>query len=372
MNRSSIQEGAEGRLRELDGWRAISVLLVIVHHVFSWQHPEVFSSHGRLFHLFRYCGPLGVKVFFVISGFVICRLLLQEEKRYGNVSLGAFYIRRAFRILPPLYFYLAIILLLTSLGLVVSPLPTMLSSALFLQDLRIWVPHDWFVGHTWSLATEEQFYLVFPTLWIISRKISRVPFFLILFSLVVAWNVSDAISSWDPIMGFAARPGFACICFGVIMAILEPQARAIAKRVPMVTVISLMLVLLWSPMEGAPLSTALYDTLFVPPAIGIVLMFSLERKGWLRSLLCSSPLQAIGVTSYGAYLWQELFTALPRDLSVAAKPLSFLLPLLLVIVPLSWRFIEKPAMQLGKRLSKRLRARLPAEAAPSATEEAFA
>src|SRR5580692_5069731 len=124
MNRSSIQEGAEGRLRELDGWRAISVLLVIVHHVFSWQHPEVFSSHGRLFHLFRYCGPLGVKVFFVISGFVICRLLLLEEKRYGNVSLGAFYIRRAFRILPPLYFYLSIILLLTSLGLVVSPLPT--------------------------------------------------------------------------------------------------------------------------------------------------------------------------------------------------------------------------------------------------------
>jgi peptidoglycan/LPS O-acetylase OafA/YrhL len=90
-------------------------------------------------------------------------------------------------------------------------------------------------------------------------------------------------------------------------------------------------------------------------------MFSLERKGWLRSLLCSPPLQAIGVTSYGIYLWQQLFTALPKDMSAAAKPLPFLLPLLLVVVPLSWRFIEKPAMQIGKRLSHRIRARSVAE-----------
>ena len=361
MNRSSIQEGAEGRLRELDGWRAISVLLVIVHHVCWWQHPDIFSSHVRLFHLLQYCGPLGVKIFFVISGFVICRLLLLEEKRYGDVSLAAFYIRRAFRILPPLYFYLAIVFLLSSLGLLFNPWPAMLASALFLQDLCFVGVRDWFVGHTWSLAVEEQFYLAFPALWVISRRTSRIRLFLILFSLIVAWNVSDAIFSWDQFVGFAARPGFACICCGVIIAILEPQARAIARAVPMVAAICLMLVLLWRPIEGSAWSIALYETLLVPPAIGILLMFSLERKGWLRSLLCSPPLQAIGVTSYGIYLWQQLFTALPKDMSAAAKPLPFLLPLLLVVVPLSWRFIEKPAMQIGKRLSHRIRARLVAE-----------
>lgn len=349
----------ERRLRELDGWRAVSVLLVIVYHFCVWQHPEVFSPHVRLFRILQYCGPLGVKVFFVISGFVICRFLILEEKRFGAVSLKAFYIRRALRILPPFYLYLAVVALLSSLGLLVNPWTGMLSSTFFLHDLTLNKAHDWFIGHTWSLAVEEQYYLIFPALWVVSRRTSRVRLFLLLFSLIVVWNVSEATLPWNHLTAPAARLGFACICCGVIVAILEPQARTLARAVPMLVVIALMLILLWDPVQGLTWSAALYESVFVPPAIAILLMFSLERRGWLQSLLRWSPLRAIGVTFYATYLWQQLFTARPYDLSVTAKPLCFMLPLLLVIVPLSWYFIEKPAMRLGRRLSERFRVQSP-------------
>lgn len=346
-----------GRLKELDGWRAISVILVIVHHICWGQCGQILSPHARLFHVFRYMGPLAVKIFFVISGFVICRLMIHEEHREGSVSLKAFYIRRAFRIIPPFYAYLAVVALLTLLHWIVNPWGAMLAGLFFVYDLLINNAHDWFVGHAWSLAVEEQFYLVFPTLWLLCRKMNRVRFFSIVFCLIVAWNVIAAVFSGDGIMTPVARPGFASICCGVIMALMERRARIIARAVPSIVPAVLMLILLWNPLFLPKWSSAVYECIFMPPAIALILMYSVEREGWLRSLLLWRPLQAVGVTSYGIYLWQELFTGHAPDLTPAGKPLAFMLPLLLVIIPLSWRFIEKPAMEIGRSLATRSRSK---------------
>jgi peptidoglycan/LPS O-acetylase OafA/YrhL len=348
---------SEGRLKELDGWRAISVLLVLAHHLGSYQYASFMAPHHRVAEFLSHCGPLGVKVFFVISGFVICRLLLVEESRTGAVSLKGFYIRRMFRILPPYFLGLAAICALLSLQMIVESWRMILVAAVFLYDFRPLAiqSHSWFVGHTWSLAVEEQFYLVFPALWVLTRRTGRKQFFLVVFFLLVAWNLLAAVFDWNRLMSPTIRAGFICIACGVLMAIFERRARTLAMALPGFAVAGIGLVLLWHPTEFFGLKAALYDSIYTPPAIAILLIFSVERKGWLSAFLCWRPVQAVGLTSYGIYLWQQLFTAPAKYYTALGKPIALCLPLLLVVVPFSWFFVEKPAMKLGRSMAAQVK-----------------
>jgi peptidoglycan/LPS O-acetylase OafA/YrhL len=153
-----------------------------------------------------------------------------------------------------------------------------------------------------------------------------------------------------------APASFSCICFGVLLALCEKRARRVVSRIPSLVVLFLVLVAVIPPASAGSWQLILFGSLIYPPIVGLTLLFSVENRGWLSRFLCSPPLQKIGVMSYGAYLWQELFTA--SDASYAAKGFWIRngLPLLLIVVPLSYTFIEKPAMRLGKRLSERAKA----------------
>jgi peptidoglycan/LPS O-acetylase OafA/YrhL len=343
------------RIRELDGWRAISVLLVILHHLFSIQFSGLVQHTYLLWHILGLAGFLGVDAFFVISGFVICRLLISEESQYGSPSLRGFYYRRIFRILPPLYVYLAAIALLIATGLIKERWTSLAIAAAFLTDVNVF-PGSWFFGQTWSLAVEEQFYLIFPTLWILSPRRWRAFIFACVFLLCFAWNLLLAVSHQvNPAVDARTRVGFACICFGVLMAVHERHVRHFAARVPRSIVSLVALTLLVHPVPHGALNESLFSASFMPPAIGLILMHSLECGGWLRSFLCSRPIQAIGITSYGIYLWQQLFTAPVSLYSWEAPASPFFLSLLCVVVPLSYFFVEKPAIRFGKMLSKSAR-----------------
>jgi peptidoglycan/LPS O-acetylase OafA/YrhL len=358
--RQTLVDSRVGRVRELDGWRAISVLLVIAHHIGAYQHPRLLSHFSVPAHIFQYCGDLGVKVFFVISGFVICRLLISQELLNGSVSLKAFYYRRVFRILPPFYFYLWIVSLLLYLGIIHESWRAICGSALFLFDIRYVTPHSWFVGHTWSLALEEQFYILFPAMWVFTPGRWRVYVFVGLFLLIAAWDLFTDYNGGTGLTSAHTREGFACICCGVLMATLESHLRRLANRVFAFIVALLAFMLLAHPMGSESTLSSLYECLLVPPAIGIVLLFSMNRGRWLRATLCSKPMQALGITSYGIYLWQQLFTA-PKEYITRTGPqpyfsehgqiIMLLLPLLSLIVPLSYFLIEKPAMRVGTLLS---------------------
>jgi peptidoglycan/LPS O-acetylase OafA/YrhL len=328
-------------------------VLVLVHHFAGYQHPWIVPNLPVLFHVVMYCGPLGVKVFFVISGFVICRLLISEESRYGSVSLAAFYFRRIFRILPPLYIYLGAVSLLALFGLVHESRKSISHAALFLYDFEYLAPRGWIVRHTWSLAVEEQFYLIFPITWVLTPSRWRAGIFLGIVLLCVAWNVSIGYTGWLAI-ATSARQGFTCIACGVLIAIHEGRLRSIVSSVPGFIVAMVAITLLLHPAGAGSWGAELYESVLVPPAIGLVLLFSLGCGPWLRAFLCSKPVQAVGLTSYGIYLWQQLFT-IPRTYQPAAgQGIGWLLPLLLVIVPLSYFLVEKPAMEYGKSLSRRI------------------
>jgi len=356
---SALDDSPGGRLRELDGWRALSVLLVVLYHIGSYQHPSLLPHVLGLDRMVHNSGDLGVKIFFVISGFVICRLLILEEFRYGSVSLKSFYYRRVFRILPALYSYLFAVAALLSLGLIHEQWKAILGSSLFLYDVNI-PPWSWLVGHTWSLAVEEQFYLAFPALWILTPKRWKSRIFLGVCFLCTGWNLIAIHTGWDEFLWSHAREGFACISCGVLMAIHEGRARTLAASVPAFVVGLAALALLAHPVGSHGWQAALYKGLVMPPAICLLLLFSLESRRGLRVFLCSKPMQAVGLTSYGIYLWQQLFTAPKEFFAGTGVVIPFLLPLLCLIVPMSYLLIEQPAMRYGKFLSRR--ARLSAEA----------
>src|ERR1700728_1401265 len=179
---SGVEITAKARsIPSLDGLRAISILLVVVAH-----SSENFSRWIKLpLGTYLLFGHLGVSVFFVISGFLITSLLLKEWNATGTVGLKRFYVRRAFRIFPPFYLYLGIILVLVLAGVFHTSLRAFFFAAIYCTDYYLG-PGSWFVGlqHIWSLSVEEQFYLLWPAALLLlgKRKAVYLAGFLILIS----------------------------------------------------------------------------------------------------------------------------------------------------------------------------------------------
>jgi peptidoglycan/LPS O-acetylase OafA/YrhL len=169
-------------LPTLDGWRAVAILAVLCCHA-GWPTAALAPY-----------GAMGVSVFFALSGFLITRRLMDERR----IDLKDFYRRRAFRILPPIVVYLAVVAVL-GLGLRVIPMDRsqLLASLFFYRNyLTPPVSQGWYTGHFWSLAVEEHFYLVWPVLLSIVgfRRARWVAPALAL--AVAVWRVVDGRFAW--------------------------------------------------------------------------------------------------------------------------------------------------------------------------------
>src|SRR5215475_12800497 len=137
------------RIPSLDGVRAISITLVVLSHLVKWEHISL--------HFPRVYGTLGVRIFFVLSGFLITKILLQEHERTATISLRDFYIRRAYRIFPA-----AVVYLLVVGGIFWHQLRwyDIAAATFYVANMQTSLP--WMLGHLWSLSIEEQFYLLWP------------------------------------------------------------------------------------------------------------------------------------------------------------------------------------------------------------------
>jgi len=163
----------------LDGIRAVAIVMVLLFHTI-YRNKALFAG-----------GYLGVDAFFVLSGFLITTLLLQEARRWRHVSLRRFYVRRALRLLPlagALALTGALVNLTTSRGFAGRPWPEGVASVLFYfaNWMHLWQPSALgFMGHAWSLAIEEQFYLLWPPLLVLLlwRRVGRWPLLLIAVAL---------------------------------------------------------------------------------------------------------------------------------------------------------------------------------------------
>jgi peptidoglycan/LPS O-acetylase OafA/YrhL len=137
------------RIPSLDGLRAISIALVMLSHLIKWKHVSL--------PVLQAYGDLGVHVFFVLSGYLITDLLLRERERTSSIDLPTFYLRRAFRIFPAAFVFLAVVVVLYWREI---RWVHVAAAVFYVANLDLSRP--WIFGHLWSLSIEEQFYLLWP------------------------------------------------------------------------------------------------------------------------------------------------------------------------------------------------------------------
>lgn len=357
-------------LPTLDGWRAVAIALVLLAHG-SESMQLVFNSDW-LAHsdTFKHLGLLGVQLFFGLSGFLITSKLMEEESRRGQVSLSAFYIRRAFRILPASVFFLIVVGVLALTGVLDVSLGRWLSTLLFAANYTQ-AEHSWYLGHFWSLAVEEHFYFLWPAAFLL-LKISRprVALVLAMALLVALWRALDfrfQISGSSPAV-FWGRTDIQAdgILWGVLTALLYGDA-VFKRRLQQLYAWPLgwpMLLAALLLIEALPSGNWKLDFVLISLKAMLIPLLILgtvvQSSGLTGRVLESAPFRWMGRLSYSLYLWQQLFLVWNSE-RVAGLAWVQLFPYNLIAVfvcaSLSLRFIETPMIALGHRLLQR-RARL--------------
>lgn len=335
---------AEHRIPSLDGVRAISIGLVIVAHLDLGRHvPGLWRLDS---------GNLGVRIFFVISGFIITTLLLSELRQTGAISLAAFYRRRAFRILPAFYVFLAVVALLTEhWGDATTSTATLKlwPAAVFLGDYSN-VPL--IVGHTWSLAVEEQFYLLWPSvLLLLGLRRSVMGCAAVLVAAPIFRILAEA-GIWPA----SPRYAFECVADALAVGCLLALARDrlwnnVHYRRFIGTPLSLLPFFASLALIGAEKNQGVVYYTVGLSALNVGTAIALDRYMRLPGTLIgrvlnSAPIVWVGLISYSLYLWQQVFAW--AALHIWVKVLS-----MVGCGTVSYYVIEKPFQRLRRLLEAR-------------------
>ena len=372
-------------LPSIDSLRALAVLAVIIYHV------DVNYLPG---------GFLGVDLFFVLSGYLISSLIIKEYRKTGSLNLYNFYIRRARRLLPVVYFMitvgLVVMVLFNEVLLRKSHLDAIFGYIYSSNWWYIFHKLDYFDSfgaqspfkHLWSLAIEEQFYMIFPLLFLLVNRKKKskdgtyklnknflyVVLGLILVSLIAHILLFDINNISRIYFGTDTR-AFSLLV-GVVGAILYPMERLHAKVTPqqnmiysvvsLVSIATLITVMIYT----SEYNTLLYRGGFLLVAIlGLIVIISSGKQHTLMSRLLSfKPVVFIGKISYSLYLWHFPVLVLTTPVSEIGNPniIFVILRVILtfILATASYVFVETPIRKLGfknyinvifKKLKKRPR-----------------
>lgn len=332
--------------QDIDGLRAIAVLSVVLYHAGVPWLPG---------------GFVGVDIFFVISGFLITRILV-EEASTGRYSIANFYVRRARRILPVLYFILVVVLLLGLLLLlpleILGLSESVLATSLFSSNFLFWKQSGYFdisaelkpLLHTWSLAVEEQFYVLWPLVlvfcyrrgWRISWVISAL--------LGVSFALSCVFLTEKPIAVFYLLPGRAWeLLIGAWLAAANFDWPKIQWLKNGLSVIGLGLLAASVLMLNKSLPFPAWNALF--PCLGAALLIAAGEGALVnRYLLGWRPLVFVGLISYSLYLWHWPLLSYVRILNLGQLPpvqAGIVVALSFLLATLTWRYVENPFRRGG-------------------------
>lgn len=358
-----------GRFGGLDGLRAIAVGLVLWYHLFPSSLPG---------------GFLGVDVFFVISGFLITSFLLREIDLRGGIRLGAFWRRRARRLLPAL----ALVLLVsTGAALLIGGdllvgIAAQLAGATFFVSNWVFIANgaDYFARdtpelfrNTWSLSIEEQFYILLPLLVLALVRMrsrgSRVLPLAALGLVSAALMFELSLSGADPTrVYFGSDSHTFGLLLGAAMAMLlhRPAAEAAAESpgparqlgygAAALAGMAVLGWLAWTLPEGSPAS--FQGGFQLATAASMAIIWGVTRRGaWIGTALDVQPLRWIGERSYGIYLWHwPLLLVFGAAFGAGAGWIIPVLTLLVTVLfaALSHSFVEQPVRRFGLRRSLRL------------------
>lgn len=351
------------RIKALDGLRGVAALLVVAGHAAAFL---LFESEKNAFtRTIQASGVLGVDLFFVVSGFLITGILVDGRGDVG--ALRVFWLRRALRILPLAVVYLGVLFLLAR-----SPLAPVEYAhfegwaffLFFLGNIHIAVagstPSE--LAILWSLAIEEQFYLLWPFFvrrW--STRFTVVLSLLLVFGSPVLRHLTVASWTWEAAVvltpgrldGLAGGALLALVWRSSFWPRLQPLLGA---QTPLAALLSVLI--LAEPWLGSPAPLLLRSWLTNLAWCGLVGGVLANPRQRLASFLESRPLVWVGERCYGTYVWHLLLARVTwsalRRAGFAPTPSVRLLAWLLVvalIVELSWRYLESPLIRLSRRIT---------------------
>ena len=337
------------RLAGLDGLRAIAVLLVMFYHVCS--QGALRTLPGLTLALRE--GAFGVQIFFVLSGFLITWLLLNEELAHGHISIPMFYFRRAFRILPPAFFYLVFVIVLVLIGVLQVGAKDLLYSALFIRNFY-GVGGAVEVGHFWSLAIEEQFYLTWPVALILVTGRKRL---LAVFGLLLFLSIAQCVRSTH----FGATvTGTYSLLFGCALALARQDPaiarilswRVLQRELVLFACAAPFVWLVWTQTTIA--SAPAWFGILAPLAIALTINYAIGNHSDLATRFLSlQPVEWIGRLSYSLYLWQQLFCFSRFSNKYAEQYWPLLFACSFLCAHISYHVIERPALSMRDRLAQR-------------------
>lgn len=354
--RPKIKDADHNRIDVLDGWRTLSVAFVILSHVLLFSGGKLadtssFAARKIYDPLIASLAYLGVDIFFVISGFVICRGFLKEVGATGRVSLLAFYVRRFFRIVPPLAVYLAVVVTLAWLGVVETRGIGHFARALtFTCNFPNADCGGWLGGHTWSLSVEEQFYLVIPLIFAALAIHRRTAITGLALTLAICM-FGLAASGFDVAATFIVH--FVFIGTGVACALNEEKVRSVVGVLPAWAVYPMLALL---PLLARASLTRFWPmaSIVLAAVIPTLLMGTILKSSRLKDFLLLPAMRETGRVSYGIYLWQQLATY--SFVGVGAPFYALSLTACVAWSFASFNWFEKPLIGLGTRLSRKIKA----------------
>ena len=336
----------------LDGLRAIAIGFLFIAHLsgtrgfLNWPF------------LYRY-GMFGVRVFFVISGFLITSILLNEIRKTGRISLPRFYFRRTMRLFPACYVLIAVTALLAMNGIVHLKRGDLLLAVTYTMNYRF--VREWPLGHLWSLAVEEQFYLLWPaTLMLLGRTRSiRV--------LIGVLGIAPLIRLALPLLGQAAAflIWSDALASGCLLALLRQDLLRSAWYVRVLSSRWFVLVpavaLAANAVPFLKVSWLLCETI-MNLAIAMSIDWSIRNPGTAVGRFLNWPATCfIGVLSYSLYLWQQPFLNRASQSLYCAFPVNVALAVATAMV--SYLVVEAPLLRLRMAIERRWQAKKQAEAA---------
>jgi peptidoglycan/LPS O-acetylase OafA/YrhL len=279
------------RIPSLDGLRAVSILLVVAGH---WLSLHYQSDVAGAF------ANLGVRIFFVISGYLITTLLLKEHDATSTIRLREFYVRRAYRILPAAFVFMTTVCVLYWPQL---RWYHMVLAVFYLTNFDY--AHPWFLGHLWSLSVEEQFYFLWPGAlkrWHRHRvaMLAGVIVFAPLYR--VACHFLQLHGKADETFPAVAD----ILAIGCLLAIFAPRLPKIAPWLASVMLIPVALVPIYLGQHHFHVTALLLFGLWPLMHFSIAgLLLHVVRSPY--RLLNVRPVAWLGKISYSLYLWQQLF-----------------------------------------------------------------
>ncbi len=331
---------------EVDGLRAVAVIAVLIYHA-RFQVADWRVLPG---------GFLGVDIFFVISGYLITAILLHDSGK-GNLSIAAFYGRRIRRILPAL----CVVLLATLPFAWVVLLPdnliefsqSLVATNLFISNI-FFLSEDSYTAapsllkpllHTWSLAVEEQFYLLFPLALVWLRRLagSRLVWALVIL-LLASLGFADWSSRFYPSAAFFLMPQRLWeLLAGSVLAVYELQSGKSTGGRGLPTLGLGMIIFGFLVFDDRTLHPSIWTVI---PIVGTVLLIRYPgRDAWISAILRSRLAIGVGLASYSLYLWHQPIFAFARVSTPG--PLTpdrklILLAVCAIAAFVSWKYIETP------------------------------